>query len=762
MVFGMGGTSGAALAVRLALATSFVFIALTATDAAAAKCSPGTASSVDTSGACCWPGQAAGPDRVCVGVPDACPDGFLVDEKSQTCVATTCLPGMVRASKKTPCCFPGQAWSQSKGQCLGRPRSCPDGLTKDRSTCRVSAAIAANAATCEAPSSAPAAAAEACFEAGLAYARGDGTPQNPPRGWHFYRRACQKGRTDGCTNMGAYYEIGTGVARDLDRARQLYESGCQAGDPQGCWLLGGLYGNGTGVTADLPRARALQKQACTGANGPRGWAGCTSLAWMVEQGRGGAKDPSNARAILQAACSRRPGDEGSVCGAYGLMLLAGRGGPADKPRGIGLVADACEAGAVGYCSSAGYYLSIGGGWVAPDPARGRRAYESVCTERGGGCDMLAILRALGEGGPRDFPGARRAVAMACPRDASTCLPGLVVALESKPTAATLGKVRALCEQERPNVWACSLAAHAMSREVGGPAQPEVVRALLARSCVGPEWCFMAGDELARVGDATRARVAFDQACRNGHGPACARRSALDTAAAQAALQNDRTMCQRGSADHCYAMAERNRSGGALTSAGRGYLERSCSLQQASSTQSYKGQRACTELAALRRAEAAAAAQRARIETLRQQREEEERRREAEKLEREAERERERAAEEERKRQEEDKRMARIWREDAADHDRSARKHRIHALLFGTGIVAGAVGIYVALTVTDNNFARLMLSLPGLGVGSFCAGQVGAELSRAKRDSTEAEQSRSYVIAPIVTPDRVGVAAAWAF
>lgn len=613
------------------VATGCVLVAVLFTSAEAGTCPPGKVKNADTNGVCCWEGQAAGPDQICVGEPDTCPDGFIVHEKKQTCVAAVCPEGMKRASKAAPCCFPGQAWNRGKGRCVGTVKKCPAGLTPRGETCEngSTADLRANLSRCDAGQE------RGCFDAAYAYDHAIGTWRDPARAWRYFRLSCERGNVNGCTNMGLYYQAGDGTARDMDRARTLYESGCNARDPQGCYMLGVLYLDGRGVAVDKARARQLFQSSCTMAAGPRGWRGCTLLADMTERGEGGPADPTKARAIVQATCAGNRNDHGESCDMHGAMLVEARGGPRDVPNGLVSLRKGCDAGKGYSCLDAGLYDWLGGGWVTPDPTRARRYLHKACTRVGKGCAALAFMLARGQGGPRDVAGARRLVQKSCAKSKAdiACWPLAVIDLDAKPKKpqTALRRLDGFCSRD-PLV--CRVLAQAYVERPSAEADHERAKAAFERSCTTPELCFLAGEDLLKLTDRTRARAAFDHACRKGHSRGCERRQVLDADAARAALQTDQTQCKAGSADHCYAMAQRYFKGRGVpfsSAQARSHLTRACSLHlnQRGDAASENGKKACDEVerwrvrdanaAADRKRRAAAAAAAAEAEKVRQRR-----------------------------------------------------------------------------------------------------------------------------------------------
>ena len=103
---------------------------------AAVACPSGQSASTDTAGHCCWGGQAWSTTRgACVGAPQ-CPTGFDVSE--ETCLAKPrqlCQPGQsVTQDTDGHCCWPGQAWLNARQTCVGAPQ-CPPDLQVEGESC---------------------------------------------------------------------------------------------------------------------------------------------------------------------------------------------------------------------------------------------------------------------------------------------------------------------------------------------------------------------------------------------------------------------------------------------------------------------------------------------------------------------------------------------------------------------------------------------------------------------------------------------------
>jgi hypothetical protein len=79
-------------------------------------CPAGQSRSTDTAGYCCWQGQVWA-QGCCVGRPTWCPSDYVVTERG--CGLPQCADGHVRAGDGIHCCWPEQAWSSTRRECVG-------------------------------------------------------------------------------------------------------------------------------------------------------------------------------------------------------------------------------------------------------------------------------------------------------------------------------------------------------------------------------------------------------------------------------------------------------------------------------------------------------------------------------------------------------------------------------------------------------------------------------------------------------------------
>ena len=101
----------------------------------AKPCPNGQERNLDTHGQCCWPGQAWSLGKQqCVGQPQ-CPE--LMQPQGNSC-ERPCKGGKsMSIDTKGQCCWPGQVWSELAEQCVGTPDACPPGFEARSKGCEL-------------------------------------------------------------------------------------------------------------------------------------------------------------------------------------------------------------------------------------------------------------------------------------------------------------------------------------------------------------------------------------------------------------------------------------------------------------------------------------------------------------------------------------------------------------------------------------------------------------------------------------------------
>ena len=97
--------------------------------------------------------------------------------------------------------------------------------------------------------------ADAQYNLGLMYFRGDGASQNYAEAVRWYRLAAEQGGAGAQFSLGLMYFSGSeGVPKDDVEAVKWYRLAAEQGDAGGQYFLGLMYDNGYGVPLDNVRA----------------------------------------------------------------------------------------------------------------------------------------------------------------------------------------------------------------------------------------------------------------------------------------------------------------------------------------------------------------------------------------------------------------------------------------------------------------------------------------------------------------------------
>lgn len=212
--------------------------------------------------------------------------------------------------------------------------------------------------------------ADAQFQFGLRYDKGEGIARDPEEALRWYRSAGEQGHALGALNAALLYDSGTAVDRDAVAAASWYRKAADAGNGRAAYNLGLLYENGDGVVQDKSQASAWYakaQRAGISAAGPKlaalapkpqpaiqpselapaaAVAAAPSeslrlaLAKDYSLGASTPDDPLLADAIRQAADN---GDSQAACN-LGMRYVNGRGVPRDWPQGEAWLRRAAERG----------------------------------------------------------------------------------------------------------------------------------------------------------------------------------------------------------------------------------------------------------------------------------------------------------------------------------------------------------------------------------------------------------------------------------
>ncbi len=325
--------------------------------------------------------------------------------------------------------------------------------------------------------------------------------------------ACKKGNAGACNELGARHYSGEGARRSDKRARALYYKACELGDLAGCVNIAWMQLDGEGGRVELASAADLFHKACQ-VGDPEACAGL-GLALAGQDGAG----PGRARPHLEKACAQK---NARACAQYGILLVDGVGGKADKAAGAKELAAGCAGGEKQACADQAA-LAVDG---APEEAfkLGKRACDAGI---GDGCLVIGRLHR-----PKDAQAALQAFDKGCGAGSgAACREAGRLLRDGAPGVSPRSKTarkRLLAARDLGDAAACADLAEMYREGVGG-----------RRS----EW---------------RALLHFGLACEAGHGASCSQRlnisrhSEHGLAYNKAALQAGRAgqKCSRRRAASC--------------------------------------------------------------------------------------------------------------------------------------------------------------------------------------------------------------------
>lgn len=92
------------------------------------------------------------------------------------------------------------------------------------------------------------------FSLGVAFATGNGVPNDLPRAIRWWRAAAEQGHIGAQFNLGMLYSRGEGVERDLDLAKTWWHRAATGGDAAAQFHLGALAATGEGEPQNYAEA----------------------------------------------------------------------------------------------------------------------------------------------------------------------------------------------------------------------------------------------------------------------------------------------------------------------------------------------------------------------------------------------------------------------------------------------------------------------------------------------------------------------------
>lgn len=132
--------------------------------------------------------------------------------------------------------------------------------------------------------------ADAMYELGVCYRRGEGVTQNDEKAVSLYQKAFEKGHVMAANNLAIMYINGLGVKKDLAKANKYLEYAAGRGSLHSITMLGNAYYYGRGVTQDYQKAIELFNKSAEQEEGDALY----HLALCYQNGTGVEKDNEKA------------------------------------------------------------------------------------------------------------------------------------------------------------------------------------------------------------------------------------------------------------------------------------------------------------------------------------------------------------------------------------------------------------------------------------------------------------------------------------
>ncbi|MGY3582183.1 TPR repeat protein [Bradyrhizobium sp. USDA 4341] len=149
----------------------------------------------------------------------------------------------------------------------------------------------------------------AAYNAGLAYANGQGVERDDGTAASLFRKSAEAGYDKGQLLLGIMYSYGRGVKADPAEADKWYALAADQGNPNAQFSLANAFMNGTGVTKDQGKADVWLRRAA-------------------------AQGYPNAMVTLGAALADGAGAEKDLVGSYTWLSLAMDAVDGDKPKAL--------------------------------------------------------------------------------------------------------------------------------------------------------------------------------------------------------------------------------------------------------------------------------------------------------------------------------------------------------------------------------------------------------------------------------------------
>lgn len=177
--------------------------------------------------------------------------------------------------------------------------------------------------------------ADAQFNLGMMYRKGEGVPKDDAKAMELYQKAAAQGHAKAQYGLGWVYSYGLGVSKDAAKAVEWYQKAAAQGNASAQYSLGLMYADGEGVPKDVAKAvewfqKAAQSDSSAYDFMPMEFRPTSraqlKLAVIYANGQGAPKDAAKAAEWLQKAAA-----QGYDVAQFNLgrMYAMGQGVPKD-------------------------------------------------------------------------------------------------------------------------------------------------------------------------------------------------------------------------------------------------------------------------------------------------------------------------------------------------------------------------------------------------------------------------------------------------
>ena len=164
--------------------------------------------------------------------------------------------------------------------------------------------------------------AEAQYNLGVMYERGEGVPQNDRQAVFWYRKAAEQGDAEAQYNLGVMYERGEGIPQNGRQAVFWYRKAAEQGDAEAQYNLGVMYERGEGIPQNGRQAVFWYRKAAEQGDAEAQF----NLGVMYDRGKGVPQN--NRQAVFWY---RKAAEQGDAKAQYnlGFSYANGEGVPKD-------------------------------------------------------------------------------------------------------------------------------------------------------------------------------------------------------------------------------------------------------------------------------------------------------------------------------------------------------------------------------------------------------------------------------------------------